>query len=153
MNIYEKMTKEDKKQWEVELASKVIFSAIKLVTNFTSSVLLAGSLIMPFILSFQRNSSIPLCLLLVPFVSMLIASIWFNTKFLILRISLVIIIFPLSILMRAGLSSKPIFYWIIPIGLFISFYLTQRLFPRMEALYLKESILNKYKDSNSESNQ
>ena len=82
---------------------------------------------------FIKGSISPLILILVPVLGTIIPGIWFNASGnIFLKVISIVLVLITHLVMSAGLESGPFFYWVIPISLFISFWITQRKIPKME---------------------
>ena len=120
-------------QMSQQIKNQAQFETTKLIGNLLTTLGYLIGVIAPFLLMLIKGSISPLILILVPVLGTIIPTIWFNSSgnifFKVISIVLVLIT---NLVMSAGLESGPFFYWIVPISLFIGFWITQRKIPKME---------------------
>ena len=120
-------------QMSHQIRTQAQLESTKLIGNLLTTLGYALGVIAPFLLMVSKGSASPFILLLVPILGTIIPSIWFNSSGNIsLKVIAVVVVFMTNLVMRAGLESGPFFYWIIPLSLFIGFWITLRKVPQME---------------------
>ena len=120
-------------QMSQQIKSQAQFETTKLIGNLLTTLGYLIGVIAPFLLMLIKGSISPLILILVPVLGTIIPTIWFNSSGnIFLKVISIVLVLITNLVMSAGLESGPFFYWIIPISLFIGFWITQRKIPKME---------------------
>lgn len=120
-------------QMSQQIKAQAKFELTKLIGNLLSTLGYVIGFVAPFLLIFIKGSISPLILILVPVLGTIIPGIWFNASGnIFLKVISIVLVLITHLVMSAGLESGPFFYWVIPISLFISFWITQRKIPKME---------------------
>ena len=120
-------------QMSQQIRNQAQFETTKLIGNLLTTLGYLIGVIAPFLLMLIKGSISPLILILVPVLGTIIPTIWFNSSGnIFLKVITIILILITNLVMSAGLESGPFFYWIVPISLFIGFWITQRKIPKME---------------------
>ena len=120
-------------QMSQQIKAQAQFELTKLIGNLLSTLGYVIGVVAPFLLIFIKGSISPLILILVPVLGTIIPGIWFNASGnIFLKVISIVLVLITHLVMSAGLESGPFFYWIIPVSLFISFWITQRKIPKME---------------------
>ena len=120
-------------QMSQQIKNQAQFETTKLIGNLLTTLGYLIGVIAPFLLMLIKGSISPLILILVPVLGTIIPTIWFNSSGnIFLKVISIVLVLITNLVMSAGLRSGPFFYWIIPISLFIGFWITQRKIPKME---------------------
>ena len=120
-------------QMSQQIKNQAQFETTKLIGNLLTTLGYLIGVIAPFLLMLIKGSISPLILILVPVLGTIIPSIWFNSSGnIFLKVISIVLVLITNLVMSAGLESGPFFYWIVPISLFIGFWITQRKIPKME---------------------
>ncbi|WP_032526632.1 hypothetical protein [Prochlorococcus marinus] len=120
-------------QMSQQIRNQAQFETTKLIGNLLTTLGYLIGVIAPFLLMLIKGSISPLILILVPVLGTIIPTIWFNSSGnIFLKVISIVLVLITNLVMSAGLGSGPFFYWIIPISLFIGFWITQRKIPKME---------------------
>ncbi len=120
-------------QMSQQIRNQAQFETTKLIGNLLTTLGYLIGVIAPFLLMLVKGSISPLILILVPVLGTIIPTIWFNSSGnIFLKVISIVLVLITNLVMSAGLGSGPFFYWIIPISLFIGFWITQRKIPKME---------------------
>ncbi|MBO8204752.1 hypothetical protein [Prochlorococcus marinus] len=120
-------------QMSQQIKNQAQFETTKLIGNLLTTLGYLIGVIAPFLLMLIKGSISPLILILVPVLGTIIPTIWFNSSGnIFLKVISIVLVLITNLVMSAGLESGPFFYWIIPISLFIGFWITQRKIPKME---------------------
>ena len=120
-------------QMSQQIKTQTQFELTKLIGNLLSTLGYVIGVVAPFLLILIKGSISPLILILVPVLGTIIPGIWFNASGnIFLKVISIVLVLITHLVMSAGLESGPFFYWIIPISLFIGFWITQRKIPKME---------------------
>ena len=120
-------------QMSQQIRNQAQFETTKLIGNLLTTLGYLIGVIAPFLLMLIKGSISPLILILVPVLGTIIPTIWFNSSGnIFLKVISIVLVLITNLVMSAGLESGPFFYWIIPISLFIGFWITQRKIPKME---------------------
>ena len=120
-------------QMSQQIRNQAQFETTKLIGNLLTTLGYLIGVIAPFLLMLIKGSISPLILILVPVLGTIIPTIWFNSSGnIFLKVISIVLVLITNLVMNAGLESGPFFYWIIPISLFIGFWITQRKIPKME---------------------
>lgn len=120
-------------QMSQQIKNQAQFETTKLIGNLLTTLGYLIGVIAPFLLMLIKGSISPLILILVPVLGTIIPTIWFNSSGnIFLKVISIVLVLITNLVMSAGLGSGPFFYWIIPISLFIGFWITQRKIPKME---------------------
>ena len=120
-------------QMSQQIRNQAQFETTKLMGNLLTTLGYLIGVIAPFLLMLIKGSISPLILILVPVLGTIIPTIWFNSSGnIFLKVISIVLVLITNLVMNAGLESGPFFYWIIPISLFIGFWITQRKIPKME---------------------
>ena len=119
-------------QMSHQIRTQAQLESTKLIGNLLTTLGYALGVIAPFILMIGQGSASPFILLLVPVLGTIIPTIWFNSSGnILLKVIGVVLVFMTNLVMSAGLGTGAFLYWIIPISLFIGFWITQRKIPNM----------------------
>ena len=120
-------------QMSQQIKNQAQFETTKLIGNLLTTLGYLIGVIAPFLLMLIKGSISPLILIIVPVLGTIIPTIWFNSSGnIFLKVISIVLVLITNLVMSAGLESGPFFYWIIPISLFIGFWITQRKIPKME---------------------
>ncbi len=120
-------------QMSQQIKNQAQFETTKLIGNLLTTLGYLIGVIAPFLLMLIKGSISPLILILVPVLGTIIPTIWFNSSGnIFLKVISIVLVLITNLVMSAGLESGPFFYWIVPISLFIGFWITQRKIPKME---------------------
>ena len=120
-------------QMSQQIRNQAQFETTKLIGNLLTTLGYLIGVIAPFLLMLIKGSISPFILILVPVLGTIIPTIWFNSSGnIFLKVISIVLVLITNLVMSAGLGSGPFFYWIIPISLFIGFWITQRKIPKME---------------------
>ena len=120
-------------QMSQQIRNQAQFETTKLIGNLLTTLGYLIGVIAPFLLMLIKGSISPLILILVPVLGTIIPTIWFNSSGnIFLKVISIVLVLITNLVMSAGLESGPFFYWIVPISLFIGFWITQRKIPKME---------------------
>ena len=120
-------------QMSQQIKNQAQFETTKLIGNLLTTLGYLIGVIAPFLLMQIKGSISPLILILVPVLGTIIPTIWFNSSGnIFLKVISIVLVLITNLVMSAGLESGPFFYWIVPISLFIGFWITQRKIPKME---------------------
>tara|TARA_E500000331_G_C17040987_1_gene619549 strand:+ start:147 stop:569 length:423 start_codon:yes stop_codon:yes gene_type:complete len=120
-------------QMSQQIKNQAQLETTKLVGNLLTTLGYLFGVIAPFLLMLIKGAISPLILILVPVLGTIVPTIWFNSSGnIFLKVIAIVLVLITNLVMSAGLESGPFFYWIIPISLFIGFWITQRKIPKME---------------------